>query len=420
VQVAGSLFAMRAALEACLARHPGLTRLGVAVSGGGDSVALVVAAAELPGVVVEAMTVDHGLRKASREEAAQVATLCAGLGLPHHRLDWQRDAMPAGNLQQAARRARYRLIAARARALGLQAVFLGHTLDDQAETVLMRLARGSGVDGLAGMAEAAERGGMVWLRPFLGVRREALRAFLRERGVGWCEDPSNEDARFQRVRARQALALLAPLGIDAPGLAATAGRMRRARAALEAQTEAALADLARDDRGTVLVSPAALELMPEIRDRFFARLVTGLTGVEHPPRLAGLQRWIEAGGGPFMGCLMRPEGAGLRLFREYRAVAGTVAPVDALWDGRWQASGGEGAEMRALGQAGLRQLSAQARAGLHPHWRDSGLSESALKAMPALWRDARLIAAPLALWPNGWHIAARPVVTLPPRTALSH
>jgi tRNA(Ile)-lysidine synthase len=270
------------------------------------------------------------------------------------------------------------------------------------------------------MAGAVERGGILWLRPFLGLKREALRGFLQERGVGWCEDPSNDDMRFQRVRARRALEMLAPLGIDAPGLAATAGRMRRARAALEGQTDAALGELARDDRGTVLVSLAALTLVPEIRDRFFARLVVGLSGAEHPPRLAGLQRWIAAGGGTFMGCVLHREGDTLRLMREYRAVAATVSPVEALWDGRWQASGGDGAELRALGNAGLHQLSAQARAGLHPHWRDSGLPEAALKAQPGVWEGARLIAAPLALWPNGWHIAARPVVTLPPGMALSH
>jgi len=417
---------MRAALETCLAQHPGLTRLGVAVSGGGDSVALLVTAAELPGVTLEAVTIDHGLRAGSRAEAGQVAALCARLGVEHQRLDWARGEAAGGNLQQAARRARQQMIGNWARARGLQAVLLGHTLDDQAETVLMRLARGSGVDGLSAMEAAVEQGGLLWLRPFLGQRRADLRDFLRARGVAWCEDPSNEDTRFQRVRARQALALLAPLGIDAAGLAATAGRLRRARAALEGQTRAALAALAVEDRGTVLVSQAALTLEPEIRDRLFARLVTGLSGAEHPPRLAGLQRWIgsaEGGGGKggaFMGCLLRPEGDGLRLFREYRAVAATVTPADAVWDGRWwataQAGGGAAAggqgEIRALGPEGLRQLSAQARTGLHPHWRDSGLPEAALKAMPGLWREARLIAAPLALWPNGWHIAARPVTVL--------
>ncbi|HHX90796.1 MAG TPA: tRNA lysidine(34) synthetase TilS [Paracoccus sp.] len=416
---------MRAAVSACLARNPGLTRLGVAVSGGGDSVALLVALAGLPGVVVEAATVDHGLRDGARAEADAVAGLCARLGVVHRRLDWRRDG-DAGNLQAAARRAHRVLIAGWARERGLQAVLLGHTLDDQAETVLMRLARGSGVDGLSGMAEATEGEGMLWLRPFLSTPRAALREFLHVQDVGWAEDPSNLDPRFQRVRARQALAALVPLGIDAAGLAATAGRMRRARMALEAQTGAALEALARDDRGTVVVARAALSLLPEIRDRLFARLVMGLSGAGHPPRLAGLQRWI-AQGGSFMGCLLCEEGASLRLMREFQAVSGVSAPAGALWDGRWRASGpadtpgGDAqVQLRALGPEGLRRLSRQARAGLHPHWRDSGLPEAALRAAPGVWRGAELIAAPLALWPNGWQLSAQSVVTLASDAPLSH
>ncbi|MCC5971565.1 MAG: tRNA lysidine(34) synthetase TilS [Pararhodobacter sp.] len=413
------------ALKECLSRHPGLSRMGVAVSGGGDSVALLLLAAELPGVSVEAATVDHGLRAESPAEAAHVARLCARLGVAHQVLRWVRGE-GRGNLQQAARRARHDLLGAWARERGLQAVLLGHTLDDQAETVVMRLARGSGVDGLSGMSEAHERGGVLWLRPLLGTRRAALRDMLRARGVSWCEDPSNADERFQRVRARKALAMLAPLGIDAAGLAATAARMTRARVALEAQTEASLADLVREDRGTVIVARGAMSLPPEIRDRVFARLLRELSGGEYPPRLDGLQRWIAgsgAKGGPFMGCVLRPEATDLRLFREYRAVALTRAPVAGLWDGRWRASGVTEAgtmEIRALGPAGLRQLSQQARAGLHPHWRETGLPEAALKAMPGLWNGARLIAAPLALWPNGWQLTARSVVTGPADSSLSH
>lgn len=412
-------------MSLCLARHPGVMRLGVAVSGGGDSMALLVLAAALPGIALEAVTIDHRLRPGSREEAERVADFCRCLGVPHQRLDWRREGQRK-NLQQDARRARQALIGAWARERGLHAVMLGHTLDDQAETVLMRLARGSGVDGLAGMAEAVMHGGVLWLRPFLGVTRKALRDLLRARAIAWCEDPSNDNLRFQRVRARQALAVLAPLGVDAVGLAATAQRMGRARVALEAQTRAELGRLARDDRGTVMVDRAALALLPEIRDRVFAFILMALSGADHRPRLTQLQRWIAGAkgkGGPLMGCVLHPEGEGLRLFREYRAVAGRVARVGDIWDGRWQAfcEGTDNeAEIRALGEAGLRQLSAQASAGQHPHWRETGLPESALAAMPGIWCEARLIAAPLALWPNGWQITARPVVTPLPGEALSH
>ncbi|WP_114967069.1 tRNA lysidine(34) synthetase TilS, partial [Alkalilacustris brevis] len=181
--------------------------LGVAVSGGGDSVALLLLVADWAaarGVRLRAVTVDHGLREGAAQEAEAVARLCAELGIGHDILRWQGwDGQ--GNLQDAARRARQGLIAGWARDHGLAAVALGHTRDDQAETVLMRLARGAGVDGLSGMAPLRLAVGLAWLRPLLDVGRAELRALLRARGVPWAEDPSNEDARFQRVRARRAL-----------------------------------------------------------------------------------------------------------------------------------------------------------------------------------------------------------------------
>lgn len=199
-------------------------RLGVAVSGGGDSLALLHLMhdwARANGSDLRAVTVDHGLRAAAPGEAAQVARLCADLGLPHDTLHWT-GWDQSGNLQAEARRARYRLMAGWARGHDLQAVALGHTLDDQAETVLMRLARGSGVDGLSAMAGRRDDLGMRWLRPLLAIRRDDLRAFLSGLGVDWVDDPSNADTRFDRIKTRQALAQLAGLGIDAEGLADTA------------------------------------------------------------------------------------------------------------------------------------------------------------------------------------------------------
>ncbi|MCC0077952.1 MAG: tRNA lysidine(34) synthetase TilS [Rhodobacter sp.] len=393
---------------ACLqAAFAGPGRLGVAVSGGGDSVAALVLAVEALGPArVAAVTVDHGLRPEAAAEAARVAALCARLGVEHRVLRWQRGG--GGNLQAAARQARLSLIGGWARGR-VAAVVLAHTLDDQAETVLMRLARGSGVDGLSAMAADRVSGGVRWIRPFLGVTRAALRAELVARGVDWVEDPSNDDPRFLRVRARRALAVLADLGIDAEGLAATAARMRRAREALEDETARALAALIREEQGTALVDRAALDLPSEIRDRLFAQLLTGLSGAAHRPRLEELQRLVAAGQGTLTGCVLRPEARGLRLYREARAVAGLVAPSDAVWDGRWRAEGPGGAEIRAMGEAGLRQLSGQAAAGLHPHWRDTGLPRAALAAQPGLWRAGRLVAAPLAFWPQGWTIFARPL-----------
>ncbi len=392
----------------------GFGRIGVAVSGGGDSVAALVLAVEALGAArVAAVTVDHGLRPEAAVEAAGVAALCARLGVAHDVLRWAGPVR--GNLQAAARAARRRLIGGWARGR-VEAVLLAHTLDDQAETVLMRLARGSGIDGLAGMAAATRADGVLWLRPFLGVTRAALRQELRARGVAWVEDPSNADPRFLRVRARRALA---DLGIDAARLAATAGHMRRARQALEAQAQTALDTLVRAECGTLVIDRAALDLLPETRDRLFAHLLMDLAGAAHRPRLADLHRLIAAGQGTLMGCLLEQTGAGLRLGREARAVAGVVA-AGGLWDGRWRAGGAGAPEIRALGNDGLARLSRQAQDGLHPHWRETGLSPKALAALPALWRGGNLIAAPLMFWPQGWWLVARPVAAIAHDESQSH
>ncbi|MGY6536514.1 MAG: tRNA lysidine(34) synthetase TilS [Pararhodobacter sp.] len=408
------------ALTAFLTRHRLGGRFGVAVSGGGDSMALLVLAAEA-GVVGAVVSIDHGLRPEASEETGVVATLCAALGVTHTVLRWHHDGH--GNLQAAARAGRRALIAEWAQKRGLAGVFLGHTLDDQAETVLMRLARGSGVDGLGGMAEATTVDGVPFLRPFLSVSRASLRAELTARGIGWCEDPSNRDARFARVRAREALAALAPLGLDAAGLARTATRMQRVRQALQAQVSQVLSAHVREAAGTVVLAPAVLDLLPEIRDRVFLHCLRGLTGAAYPPRHAALVRWIEAAqagrAAPLMGCILRPERDGLRLFREPAAVAGLVAPADGLWDGRWRAEPGPGADpgaaaaglvMRALGQEGLLALSRGAAAGRHGHWRDTGLPRAALEAQPGLWCGDTLVAAPGAGWVAGWRLRVASVV----------
>ncbi|WP_280860280.1 tRNA lysidine(34) synthetase TilS [Pararhodobacter sp. SW119] len=413
--------AAEAALDRMFAGMGRGAGLGLAVSGGGDSMALLALAAERApaDVSLRAVSVDHGLRPEARDELRLVADLAARLGLPHAVVHWSEAAR--GNLQAAAREARYRLIANWARDCGVGSVALAHTMDDQAETILLRLARGSGVDGLAGMVASREAMGLRWLRPFLGVARTDLRAALSARGIDWAEDPSNSDPRFHRVRARQALAALAPLGIDAAGLAATAGRMQRARDALEAQTWQALAEHARDDLGTVIVDRTALALGPEIRDRLFAHLLMELTGAPHRPRLAALQRWIDsatARGGTLAGLRLHPEAAGLRLYREARAVAGLRTRVGKTWDGRWRAvppAPAGAAEIGALGPEGLQHLSRQAAAGLHPHWRETGLSRAALAAQPAIWQGGRLLAAPTALWPAGWAFDVRPAAAPGPR-----
>ena len=163
---------------------------------------------------IEAATVDHGLRPESAEEAKAVAALCARLGVAHRILQWK-GAKPVSRLQERAREARYRLLVDHAKAIGADALLTAHHADDQAETVLFRLLRGSGVAGLRGMELTTTRDGMTIARPLIGLKKRDLIAFARARGAPFVDDPSNADPRFARTRLRALLAQLGEEGLDA-------------------------------------------------------------------------------------------------------------------------------------------------------------------------------------------------------------
>ena len=206
----------------------------VAVSGGPDSVALLALLAEwarAPGrPKLHAATVDHGLRPESAAEAAAVSALCERLGVGHATLHWE-GPKPGSGVQAEARRARYALLAQEARRLGGATLVTAHTLDDQAETMLMRLARGSGPSGLAGMRARVEKEGVTLARPLLAVPKARLVATAEARGLPFIRDPSNLDPRFERVRWRETLPLLAEQGVTAERLGRFAQRMARLDAA---------------------------------------------------------------------------------------------------------------------------------------------------------------------------------------------
>lgn len=375
--------------------------LAVAVSGGGDSTALLHLCADWArarSVALRAVSVDHGLRPEAAGELDRVAGQCAALGIAHTRLAW-RGWDGAGNLQAAARAARYRLIADWARARGIASAALGHTLDDQAETVLLRLARGSGVDGLSAMRPVRRADGLTWLRPLLGERREALRDMLRAKGIGWSEDPSNDDPRFDRVRVRQALQRLEPLGIDAGKLAQTARRMQSARAVLETAAQRAAREIAQIRAGAVFLETERLMALPEeTRHRLLIHALRWVASAAYAPRraaMAELDAAIRAGRNLTLhGCLIGAAKGRCVVAREPAAVEGLAAPVGETWDRRWIVRGpAEGVEVRALGENGLKSC---------PEWRSTGLARMVLLASPAVWRGHDLVAAPLANLENGW------------------
>lgn len=298
-------------------------RILIAVSGGPDSTALLHLAcrwrADLPaGPDLLAATVDHGLRAASAAEAQAVAETAARLGVPHRTLLWA-GGKPQHGLQEAARDARYGLLMEAARAAGAPAIALAHTLDDQAETVLFRLARGSGLTGLAGMRAAAMRDGIALLRPLLPVPKARLVATLQAAGLPFANDPSNTDSRFTRPRLRAILPVLAAEGLDARRLAAFARRAARADAALEAATDAAMARLSLDTAQRTAHAfdlSGFLGLSAEIALRLLGRAIAA-AGTEGPVELAKLEALLEA--------VMAWSGAAAAPFR--RTLAGALVTI---------------------------------------------------------------------------------------------
>ncbi|MEP9376496.1 tRNA lysidine(34) synthetase TilS [Aquabacter sp. CN5-332] len=208
-------------------------------------------------------TVDHALRADSAGEAKTVARLCRRLKLPHETLVWAGEK-PSAGIQEAARAARYALLTHHARANGATALVLAHTRDDQAETVLFRLARGSGLSGLSAMRHVSQMGDLALLRPLLDIPKARLIAATESAGVTYARDPSNTDPRFTRPRLRRLAPALAAEGLDAKRLALLARRVARAEAALVAAAAQAAArcTLERAER-LVRLDPVAWSAEPD-------------------------------------------------------------------------------------------------------------------------------------------------------------
>ncbi|MGH6794195.1 MAG: tRNA lysidine(34) synthetase TilS [Methylocella sp.] len=238
------------------------------VSGGPDSVALMLLAAEWahgcatrPPLYVA--TVDHGLRKDSASEAEMVARWAAGLALPHAILVWN-GAKPKSRIQERAREARYELLLDYAARVGADHVMTAHHADDQAETILFRLLRGSGVSGLAGMASSSKRNGLILARPLLAIAKADLAALCESRAHPFINDPSNDDPAYARTKMRSLGRLLAGEGLGRAALLQLGQRAARAEAALAARASAVRADLAaRREEGGFRADISALAAEPE-------------------------------------------------------------------------------------------------------------------------------------------------------------
>lgn len=377
-------------------------RIGVAVSGGSDSTALMhlLHACFAPeGVEILAATVNHALRPESEEEAHQVRDMAESLNISHTILRW-RGWDGTGNLQERARAARYDLLTSWADACGIDILTLGHTADDQAETVLMRLARSAGVDGLSAIPPRRVFNGVTLFRPLLGFSRKELRDYLDRRKRTWIEDPSNDNDSFERVRMRKALKLIAPLGLTTQVLGDVAENMSRAREALDWYSFLAAREHAQVIGGNVSLDRRGFRTLPaEIARRLVVGAVTWIGRAEYPPRRGAVQEAIdsvrEGRSFTFAGCLLMVHQQKIWICRELAALRDEETAPGRPWDERWMLHGrdAQGLTVRALGEAGLSQC---------PDWRQAGMPHAALLASPGIWKDTDLIAAPLANWANGW------------------
>lgn len=270
-------------------------KIAVALSGGADSLVLTLLARQLTeqdGIALCTFTVDHRLRPESAAEAQQVQKQMRDLGIPHRILLWEHVAVE-GNLPAAARAARYALLTAACREEGIPALLLGHHADDQAETLLHQLIRGSGVDGLSAMPHARLQNGIALLRPLLGFPKTALEAVCRAQNAVWVEDPSNHDPRFARTMLRRFLEEFSANGFSSARLSETAAHMARARLALEEMTANLLHTKRETEGGFILSLPLWRAAPEEIRLRALRVLATELGDAE-PPRFEALARLAEA------------------------------------------------------------------------------------------------------------------------------
>ena len=384
-------------------------RLALAVSGGPDSRALALLAAawaaERDGTVI-GLIVDHGLRPEAAAEAEATHAWLQGHGLAAQVLPWT-GTKPASGLQAAARSARHDLLQRWCRAAGVLHLLLAHHALDQAETVALRRARGSGPDGLAAMAARREVEGLRLLRPLLAVTKDRLIATLRSRGQAWLEDPSNRDHRFARARLR------AEGGLDHAALLATARVQGERRATADQRRALWLArHVTLDPAGFGLVARAGLSgLADDQLAAVLQRLVMTIGEGDHPPRrtpLLGLVAWLRAGapsqGRTLAGCRILPRGERLLVCREPRAVAADRPASGARWQpwDRFLIGWPEprpGDRVGALGGAGWRQ-----RRTLEDWIEARSLPAAVGPSLPAVWDRTGLLAVPHL----GWRHPARP------------
>ncbi len=394
--------------------------IALGASGGADSTALLVLLADWVQTLngkLSVFTVDHGLRLEAASEADEVARLCARLGASHRTLVWE-GPKPTSGIQEAARAGRYRLLEEACRRAGILHLALAHQRDDQAETFLIRLGRGSGLAGLAGMPQVRFLPSLRVIRPLLGAQARALRAFLRAEGCSWVEDPSNQDRRFARVRVRTLLRELDHDGFQAERLGAAGRTLAGERREVEEKVAKFLARALQLYAwgGAALDRHEFSSAVKEEKVAALGQLLQSLGGHSYPPRSEAVKSLLSRmEGSAFAGATL----AGLRIeasnssFYFYRESRGLQAlPIKpgckARWDGRFDVtlSDGKGLprakalEVAPLGMAGWKLC--KEALGVNAEELHASRAVPSVRGelhrfaitLPALWGDLGLLSQP--------------------------
>ncbi|MGD8326035.1 MAG: tRNA lysidine(34) synthetase TilS [Sphingomonadales bacterium] len=382
------------------------SRLAVAVSGGADSMALVHLLHDLLGPEkLMGLSVDHGLRREARDEVMQVANWLSELKISYHIFAWEGEK-PESGIQEAARQARYELMENWCVENNVDFLCLGHHRRDQAETFLLRLARGSGIWGLSAMSHArpalTRDGKPYLLRPLLDIDARDLRIYLKQKGQKWIEDPSNADLQYDRVKIRQFLAQPPLEGLNEKRLSETAARMSRARDALNHYMETALQrSVAWSSWGSAEIDWKFLLPEPdEVVLRALSQILMRIGGRAMQPRLRHLENWLTQlrENGPdertLAGCQIVHVAEGKSLVcRETQNVRDGIeiktATTELVWDGRFKLNiqdAPEGARIEKLGHIGWAQMKEADFVSDCPY--------IIAATQPALWCGQILCAAP--------------------------
>jgi tRNA(Ile)-lysidine synthase len=368
--------------------------IAVAVSGGPDSMALCLLLADWvrdQGGRLIALTVDHGLRPESAEEAQQVSRWLAACGIAHHILTWDGDK-PSTAIQTKAREARYDLMEKWCRRNHVATLAVGHQRHDQAETFLLRLMHGSGLDGLASMAANRRLGDVRLIRPLLSISKPRVLATLAERGQAFISDPSNDNLKYERVRVRR---LMDDIPLSEEAITSTVVKLGQARASMERLVDRAETVLvSRHLMGFAVVDYQGLLQLPfEIAVRVMSRLVRQIGGKRYPPNTDAVLRLLIKGTGTLAGCRVEQHREDVvMLCRENRGVEPrkSVIPGGRVqWDGRFfvdtKPECPANAQVGALGAEGWKQIKDRMT------W---SIPASIRATLPAIWVQDRAVKIP--------------------------